>query len=145
MMLTLCQCAGVVLLAQVGFYLLQVAWARLVYRFDWSPYRGEWGVVTGASDGLGKAYAMELARRKVNVVLIARRQQVLEEVAKSVREAHGVQTRCIAADFASADLNELYNGIKEKLADIAPHVLVLVNNVGGEFGQYHVNAWRHRH
>ena len=34
---------------------------------------GQWAVVTGATDGIGKAYAMELARQGLNVLLIARR------------------------------------------------------------------------
>lgn len=37
---------------------------------------GEYGVVTGATDGIGKAYAMELAKRGLNIVLIARNEEV---------------------------------------------------------------------
>lgn len=41
-------------------------------------------VVTGSTDGIGKAYAMELARRGVNIVLISRTQQKLDEVAAEI-------------------------------------------------------------
>jgi short-subunit dehydrogenase len=41
-------------------------------------------VVTGSTDGIGKAYALELARRGVNIVLISRTQQKLDEVAAEI-------------------------------------------------------------
>lgn len=41
-------------------------------------------VVTGSTDGIGKAYALELARRGVNVVLISRTQKKLDEVAAEI-------------------------------------------------------------
>ena len=46
---------------------------------------GPWAVVAGASDGTGAAFAEELARRGVNVVLVARRGALLDEVAAASR------------------------------------------------------------
>ncbi len=64
---------------------------------------GPWAVVAGASQGLGAAFAEDLARRGMNVVLVARRGQLLEEVAGRLRAAHKVDVRCVTLDLASAD------------------------------------------
>ncbi|MEZ0052620.1 short-subunit dehydrogenase [Mycobacterium sp. MAA66] len=61
---------------------------------------GPWALVAGASDGLGAAMADELACRGVNVVLLARRQAVLDEVSAAIRDKHGVQTRTLSVDLA---------------------------------------------
>jgi uncharacterized protein len=64
---------------------------------------GPWALVAGASEGVGKAFADTLARKGLNVVLLARRQQVLDEVASAIRLRHGVQTRSFAIDLARPD------------------------------------------
>ena len=61
---------------------------------------GPWALVAGASDGVGAAFAGELADRGLNVVLMARRQQVLDEVAAAIARRTGVQTRTLAGDLA---------------------------------------------
>ena len=61
---------------------------------------GPWAVVTGASDGIGRAAAMALAEGGSNVVLVARRAGALAEVAGSLARAYGVETREIAADLS---------------------------------------------
>ena len=63
---------------------------------------GPWALVAGASDGVGAAYARAMAERGINVVLIARRQQVLDEVAETIRAATGAATRTLAVDLAAA-------------------------------------------
>ncbi len=64
---------------------------------------GPWALVAGASDGVGAAFAEELARRGVDVVLLARRQAVLNEVAAGIAERTGAQTRTLAIDLADPD------------------------------------------
>lgn len=61
---------------------------------------GPWGLIVGASDGVGAAFAEALARGGLNVVLVARRQQLLDEVAAGIAERHGVRTRTVAVDLA---------------------------------------------
>lgn len=61
---------------------------------------GPWAVVAGASDGVGAAFADELAGRGVNIVLLARRQKVLDDVAAGIKSHSGVQTRTLAVDLA---------------------------------------------
>ncbi len=64
---------------------------------------GPWALVAGASDGVGAAFAQALAERGVNVVLLARRQAVLDEVAASIAARTGVQTHSLAIDLANPD------------------------------------------
>eukprot|EP00871_Galdieria_phlegrea_P002919 jgi/Galph1/3628/GphlegSOOS_G2258.1 len=94
--------------------------------FDWRPYRGEWAVVTGASYGIGAGYAKELARKGLNVILIARSLDKLEQVSKQV-ESLGVKSEAISFDVASAteeDWKRLETRLEQR------NISVLVNNVG---------------
>ncbi|XP_037553619.1 very-long-chain 3-oxoacyl-CoA reductase-B [Nematolebias whitei] len=86
---------------------------------------GKWAVVTGATDGIGKAYAEELARRGFSIVLISRSQEKLDDVSKAIASKCGVETKTIAADFSALDI---YSKIEEGLAGL--EIGVLVNNVG---------------
>jgi short-subunit dehydrogenase len=67
---------------------------------------GPWAVIAGASEGVGSAFAEEVARRGCNVVLLARRQSVLDEVAGRIGAASGVETRAVAVDLAGVDAAE---------------------------------------
>lgn len=60
---------------------------------------GPWALVTGASDGIGRAVAGSLAHRGLNVVLAARNATRLQSTAEQI-SASGVETHCIAADLA---------------------------------------------
>lgn len=64
---------------------------------------GPWALVCGASDGVGAAFAEGIAERGVNVVLLARRQAVLDEVAAGIAARSGVETRTLAIDLADHD------------------------------------------
>uniref|UniRef100_A0A673BY92 Hydroxysteroid (17-beta) dehydrogenase 12b n=1 Tax=Sphaeramia orbicularis TaxID=375764 RepID=A0A673BY92_9TELE len=86
---------------------------------------GKWAVVTGATDGIGKAYAEELARRGFSIVLISRSQEKLDEVSKAIESKCGVETKTIAADFSATDI---YSKIEDGLSGL--EIGVLVNNVG---------------
>ncbi|XP_006038613.1 very-long-chain 3-oxoacyl-CoA reductase-like isoform X1 [Alligator sinensis] len=53
------------------------------------PGLGAWAVVTGATDGIGKAYAEELARCGMKIALISRSQEKLDQVASQIRKKSG--------------------------------------------------------
>jgi short-subunit dehydrogenase len=76
---------------------------------------GPWGVVLGASEGLGEAYAHGLAARGLNVVVAARRREQLQRVADEVAEQHGVQARAVALDLATADFLDLLRAVTDEL------------------------------
>lgn len=64
---------------------------------------GPWALVAGASEGVGAVYAAALAERGLNVVLLARRQAALDDVAARIRAASGVETRTLAVDLTAPD------------------------------------------
>ena len=82
---------------------------------------GPWALVAGASDGLGAAFARGLGERGVNVVLLARRQAVLDEVAAEIDSATAVQTRTLAIDLARPGASA---AIAEATADLEIGFLV---------------------
>ncbi|KAL8219758.1 UNVERIFIED_CONTAM: hypothetical protein K2H54_032961 [Gekko kuhli] len=83
-------------------------------------------VVTGATAGIGKAYAHELARRGLNVVLISRSMEKLKQVATEIEEQHGRSTKVVQADFTKG--SEIYEPIQAALQGL--EIGILVNNVG---------------
>src|SRR5690349_14216203 len=73
---------------------------------------GPWALVAGASQGIGAAFASAIARTGVNVALVARRADRLEQFAAELAHASGVQTLPIAADLADP---HALQGILDKL------------------------------
>jgi uncharacterized protein len=65
---------------------------------------GRWACVAGASMGIGRAFSMEAAARGLNVLMIARGEELLAATAAEVRERHGTQVRTLSADLASPDI-----------------------------------------
>jgi uncharacterized protein len=63
---------------------------------------GPWAVVTGASDGIGLELARELARTGLNLVLVARRKDVLEKIATQFQKDYNIQTLVLDADLADS-------------------------------------------
>ncbi|XP_050768866.1 17-beta-hydroxysteroid dehydrogenase type 3 isoform X2 [Gymnogyps californianus] len=104
-------------------YIFPHIWSALPQTFFRSL--GEWAVVTGAGDGLGKAYSFELAKRGLNIVMISRTLEKLERVASEVEQATGQKVKVIQADFTK---NSVYENIEKSLQGL--DIGVLVNNVG---------------
>lgn len=85
--------------------------------------RIERALVTGASSGIGEAFARQLAQRDIAVVLVARRQERLQRLAEEL----GTDTEIIVADLASTDG---INVVRERLRDETRPVDLLINNAG---------------
>ncbi|XP_042769562.1 testosterone 17-beta-dehydrogenase 3 isoform X2 [Panthera leo] len=86
---------------------------------------GQWAVITGAGDGIGKAYSFELARQGLNVVLISRTLKKLQAIAAEIECTTGSSVKIIQADFTK---DNIYEHIREKLEGL--EIGILVNNVG---------------
>jgi len=64
---------------------------------------GPWAVIAGGSDGTGEAYARELAALGINIMLVARRADVLDTLAADLRSSYGVETRTLVQDLMAPD------------------------------------------
>jgi len=95
---------------------------------------GNWAIITGASAGLGREYAIELAKEGINSILVARRKEKLEEIAQEIKEKYKVEARIIICDLSTPEgPYELHKAVKELNLDVG----FLFNNAGvGFFGYY---------
>jgi len=90
---------------------------------DFAESYGPWAVVNGASDGIGAAFAEALGERGVNVVLVARRRALLDEVAAHVT----TETRTVVLDLSSPDA-----AAELEAATSGLDVGLLVSNAGAD-------------
>jgi 17beta-estradiol 17-dehydrogenase / very-long-chain 3-oxoacyl-CoA reductase len=105
----------------VGMFVYQ----HFVYKKDYSAYKGEWAVVTGASYGIGKSIAFCLAARGINVYIIARSKDKLDQVAAEITSKYNVQVKVLVFDLLK----------KESIPEIEKQIkgaAILVNNAGGQ-------------
>ncbi|UTP28080.1 SDR family NAD(P)-dependent oxidoreductase [Streptomyces rapamycinicus] len=103
--------------------------------YDPISFSGQTTIVTGASSGIGAAFARELARRGSDVVLVARRHDRLEALASELRTRHGVRATAIPLDLSEPGAG------RRLAADLARRDITvdgLVNNAGfGTDGAFH--------
>ena len=102
---------------------------------------GPWAVVLGASEGLGAAYAAGIAARGANVVVAARRSDLLERVADDVASMHRVRTQAVTLDLADPDFLRVLRTATNGLAI----GLVVYNATGvytGEFEDQPVDSMK---
>ena len=104
-----------------------------------SEGRGRTALVTGASSGIGRAFAELLAEKGYALVLTARRGDRLDELGAALRQRHGVETHTIVADLSEADAP---GRIAAELQRRQLRIDVLVNNAGyGVPGSYVNVMW----
>jgi short-subunit dehydrogenase len=85
----------------------------------------EWALVTGASEGIGRELAKQFAANQFNVVLTARGESRLEQLANELQFKHGIETKLVTADLADRETPER---IFRECRDLP--ISVLVNNAG---------------
>ena len=93
---------------------------------------GPWAIVTGASSGIGKEFAGQLAADGLNLVLVARRLPLLEEIGKSLAKEFGIKYRTIEADLAEeSSIKKITNATDD--LDVG----LLISNAGtGKVGKF---------
>ena len=114
-------------LSFVWHFSLQYIAPLFGYTHDLRKY-GEWVVVTGCTDGIGLQYALQLAARGFNIVLISRSEEKLQTVSNGIIAKFHVKTKIIVYDFTKIDG---YKNIAKELENL--DVGILVNNVGTHY------------
>lgn len=95
---------------------------------------GQWALVTGASSGIGREFAVQLAANGMNVVLVARRKERLDAVAEELRARHGVRIEAIAADLTQPGT---VGQLKARLDQAGIRIRLLCNNAAfGRWGRF---------
>ena len=94
---------------------------------DLFDLKGNVAIVTGCSTGLGVQMAKALAKQGCNIVAVARRQELIEEVAKELTETYGVETLSVRCDITDTEnVEACVDAVLEKFGRID----ILINNAG---------------
>lgn len=94
---------------------------------DYFDLKGQAAIVTGCSTGLGVQMAKALANQGAKIVAIARRQNLIEEVAKEIKETYGVETLPVVCDITSTEAVE---AAVDKVLEKFGRIDILINNAG---------------
>lgn len=86
---------------------------------------GPWALVTGASSGLGVEYAVQLAEKGLNLILIARREEMMFELAEKIQNKYPIEVKIIPLDLSKEGF---YSELSEKIGDL--EIGLVVNNAG---------------
>ncbi len=89
--------------------------------------KGQVAVVTGCSTGLGVQMAKALANQGANIVAIARRKELIDEVAKEISDTYGVQTLALKCDIT--DTKAVDDAVKATMEKFG-RIDILINNAG---------------
>ncbi|WP_300674719.1 SDR family oxidoreductase [Soonwooa sp.] len=84
-------------------------------------------LVTGASSGIGKAFAYELAKKGVNLVLTARSQNKLEEIKNDLKSKYQIEVTYLVADLSDPNASQ---AIYDQLSELHINIDLLINNAG---------------
>lgn len=103
-------------------------------KFKLKQRYGNTAMVTGASSGIGKAFAEALAAEGMDLVIVARREQALITLAMTLQETYGVKVTCIPQDLTASDAADVLSAaLTEQNIDID----LLINNAGvGTHGRF---------
>jgi short-subunit dehydrogenase len=99
-----------------------------------SDCKGDWALVTGASSGIGREFASQLASRGMNVVLVARRGALLDELAKELWQRYQVECLAVPVDLAE---KQSVGRVKAQVAERGIRIRLLCNNAAfGRWGRF---------
>lgn len=96
-------------------------------------------LITGASSGIGKELARLHASKGGDLILVARRQQALDELKQELEDQHGVSVHCISIDLTETSAPK---NVFDVIQDLGVEIDYLINNAGfGGHGYFHERDW----
>ncbi|CAD5223305.1 unnamed protein product [Bursaphelenchus okinawaensis] len=129
---------GYVIIAWFGIKLYNHVWHILYPYVIGTPKNlkklagAKWAVITGSTDGIGKAYAFELASKGFDIVLVSRSEEKLAKVAEELKKQHqDVEVKTLTFDFSESDPKVYGEKLLKHLDEI--EIGIFVNNVGQMF------------
>ncbi|KAJ3675474.1 hypothetical protein LUZ60_004516 [Juncus effusus] len=136
---------GLLSLAKFSLFLLTSIYIYLLRPAKNLRSYGKWAIVTGPTSGIGRSIAFELARNRMNLILVGRNPNKLEQVKSELSSVYeSVETKIVVFDL-SGDISEGITKIREAIRDM--DVGLLVNNAGivdpklAYFHETNIEAW----
>ena len=100
----------------------------MAYKISQFGPKGSWALITGASDGIGKEFALQIAASGYNLILVSRTASKLDALSSEIKTTHpNLKIETVAMDFTE-NRDSDYESLQRKIKDL--DVSILVNNVG---------------
>lgn len=109
---------------------------------------GPWGVITGASDGIGKALAYQLAQQGLNLILIARREELLQGISADIIKQYKIEVKILSIDLVKSNSLEIIKifckeykiGLFAAIAGFGTSGEFIKNDIKNEINMLEVNC-----
>ncbi|XP_027336720.1 very-long-chain 3-oxoacyl-CoA reductase 1-like [Abrus precatorius] len=121
---------GLICLCKALIKFLKWVWVMFLRPPKQLKEYGSWAIITGSTDGIGKALAFELASKGLNLLLVGRNSLKLEATLREIRERHGghVEVKFVIIDMQKIDGEEMAKTIEKAIDGL--DIGLLVNNAG---------------
>ncbi|CAB01115.2 Putative steroid dehydrogenase 3 [Caenorhabditis elegans] len=125
---------GAIVVLYILYHFIKMIWSILGLYVFYQPIDlkkkagASWAVITGGTDGIGKSFSFELAKRGFNIYIVSRTQSKLEQTKKEIMEKYSnVEVRFATFDFTNPSISD-YKKLLSQLNEVS--IGMLINNVG---------------
>ncbi|KAK7280923.1 hypothetical protein RIF29_08498 [Crotalaria pallida] len=121
---------GFISLCKALIHFLSWVWAMFLRPPKQLKDYGSWAIITGSTDGIGKAMALEFASKGLNLLLVGRNPLKLEATSKEIKEKHGddIEIKFVVIDLEKDNGEEIVKKLEGAIDGL--DVGILVNNAG---------------
>ncbi|MED6220440.1 hypothetical protein PIB30_044854 [Stylosanthes scabra] len=119
---------GFIIVCKTLFKFMKWVWGMFLRSPKNLREYGSWAIITGSTDGIGKAMALELASKGINLLLLGRNPQKLEATSNEILTQNDVEVKCLVVDFEKENGEKMMKMVEEAMEGL--DVGILVNNAG---------------